>query len=219
MTFAGQSLLLPPPCSNPTPWACSFSRKRARKHCSCTKLGPRTRCTSGQRVRYCCFPLAAFVQSQQLPTPPSCPSTSPAESTIITWHDFELNSDVAISFQEQVGCEHIWWVAVAHQQHTCNACRWDKLLRLLLLQQPSPLQFSCHSRLSTCSHCCAGTKLCRSKQRYRSERQKKVSQTIALPALTAPSFPGGPWHANPIGVVPLQTCSLQAGQAGRSPKR
>eukprot|EP00198_Chlamydomonas_reinhardtii_P002263 XP_001691599.1 predicted protein [Chlamydomonas reinhardtii] len=31
-----------------------------------------------------------------------------AETTIITWHDAEISTDVAISFQEQVGCEHIW---------------------------------------------------------------------------------------------------------------
>ncbi|GIL44732.1 hypothetical protein Vafri_2247 [Volvox africanus] len=30
------------------------------------------------------------------------------ESTIITWHDAEISTDVAISFQEQVGCDHIW---------------------------------------------------------------------------------------------------------------
>ncbi|KAG2450841.1 hypothetical protein HYH02_004675 [Chlamydomonas schloesseri] len=31
-----------------------------------------------------------------------------SETTIITWHDAEISTDVAISFQEQVGCEHIW---------------------------------------------------------------------------------------------------------------
>ncbi|GLC50218.1 hypothetical protein PLESTB_000355400 [Pleodorina starrii] len=31
-----------------------------------------------------------------------------SESTIITWHDAEISTDVAISFQEQVGCDHIW---------------------------------------------------------------------------------------------------------------
>ncbi|PNH02464.1 Serine/threonine-protein phosphatase 4 regulatory subunit 3, partial [Tetrabaena socialis] len=30
------------------------------------------------------------------------------ESTIITWHDAEVSTDVAISFQEQGGCDHIW---------------------------------------------------------------------------------------------------------------
>ena len=33
---------------------------------------------------------------------------APAEATIITWHDKEINTDIAISFQEQVGCDHIW---------------------------------------------------------------------------------------------------------------
>ncbi|GIL44731.1 hypothetical protein Vafri_2247 [Volvox africanus] len=33
---------------------------------------------------------------------------SRSESTIITWHDAEISTDVAISFQEQVGCDHIW---------------------------------------------------------------------------------------------------------------
>lgn len=31
-----------------------------------------------------------------------------AEATIITWHDKEFNTDIAISFQEQTGCDHIW---------------------------------------------------------------------------------------------------------------
>jgi protein phosphatase-4 regulatory subunit 3 len=31
-----------------------------------------------------------------------------AEMTIINWHDPDVNTDVAISFQEQNGCEHIW---------------------------------------------------------------------------------------------------------------
>ncbi|KAG2493475.1 hypothetical protein HYH03_008292 [Edaphochlamys debaryana] len=31
-----------------------------------------------------------------------------SETTIITWHDAEISTDVAISFQEQVGCDHIW---------------------------------------------------------------------------------------------------------------
>ncbi|GFR48535.1 hypothetical protein Agub_g10432 [Astrephomene gubernaculifera] len=34
--------------------------------------------------------------------------TRSGESTIITWHDAEISTDVAISFQEQVGCDHIW---------------------------------------------------------------------------------------------------------------
>jgi hypothetical protein len=34
----------------------------------------------------------------------------PAESTIITWTDPEMDSDLAISFQEKKGCAHVWWV-------------------------------------------------------------------------------------------------------------
>ncbi|KAF5826045.1 hypothetical protein DUNSADRAFT_5231 [Dunaliella salina] len=52
------------------------------------------------------------------------------ESTIITWHDFELNSDVAISFQEQIGCEHIWnqivQVQAEVQKRSSEGPRLDK---------------------------------------------------------------------------------------------
>jgi hypothetical protein len=53
-----------------------------------------------------------------------------AESTIITWHDFELNSDVAISFQEQIGCEHIWWVGWLSIVPYPWGRRWQSTARL-----------------------------------------------------------------------------------------
>lgn len=31
-----------------------------------------------------------------------------AEDTIITWSDPEIGTDIALSFQEAVGCNHIW---------------------------------------------------------------------------------------------------------------
>ena len=31
-----------------------------------------------------------------------------AEATIINWHDPDISTDIAISFQEQSGCDHIW---------------------------------------------------------------------------------------------------------------
>lgn len=41
-----------------------------------------------------------------------------AEDTIITWSDAEIGTDIALSFQEAVGCNHIWcaphrWLAAA----------------------------------------------------------------------------------------------------------
>lgn len=38
----------------------------------------------------------------------SCFDTSSCTGTIINWHDPDLGSDMAISFQDQAGCDYIW---------------------------------------------------------------------------------------------------------------
>lgn len=36
-----------------------------------------------------------------------------AEDTIITWTDAELETDIALSFQEELGCNYVWCAAYA----------------------------------------------------------------------------------------------------------
>jgi hypothetical protein len=53
-----------------------------------------------------------------------------AEDTIITWSDPELGTDIALSFQEAVGCSYIWCAAVCWApgwQHagSCATCFWQ----------------------------------------------------------------------------------------------
>jgi hypothetical protein len=68
LQFPNSFLDSPPPRtsrSNPMPWGCSFSRRRAKKHCSSTKYGQKTRCISGPRVRR---PMAAYSSGTLAPT-------------------------------------------------------------------------------------------------------------------------------------------------------
>ncbi len=65
------------------------------------------------RVAAAAAAAAAVRSTCGTPVPLETPAALPLlprhpETTIITWHDAEINSDVAISFQEQSGCEHVW---------------------------------------------------------------------------------------------------------------
>ena len=91
--------------SNPTRWGWWSSLRRTRTaRCSST-ASPWTTSTSGRAVRapplrtQLCQPFAGSGDTRV---------SARAEDTIITWSDPEIGTDIALSFQEAVGCNHIW---------------------------------------------------------------------------------------------------------------
>lgn len=47
--------------------------------------------------------------------------SSLADATIINWHDPDVNTDIAVSFQEQNGCDYIWCGGGKRDRDRCRS--------------------------------------------------------------------------------------------------